>query len=358
MAGDDGDQNTSPSKMEQIKSTVIEYINYPAWSNADKQKLNKRLLFYIPFYAFIAGLWFLWVTAFHASALAKTDGIRPLLHGRGIQSPGINYVPRLMNSNKNHFEYIKENHKNIDDQVAFTYKAGGGSIYSNAMDDWLNGEGRSLSDYGDFGECASTTYGFAENKPCIFIKINKVVDWVPHGIQFSDIDEFWKGGESNFMSSEGYCSESRFGEWCGSNKNEKRDEMKKHFFNETDADFTKPRVHCMTVGHQGKNIPITTFPVNGEMNFEAANSFTGRDATATRKGRSIWAWRDSDEVAARSQEKHLTPLVAVQFDFTADGDKYQGKDINVHCFVFDRNMEIETDDKASGMIDLWINVRK
>ena len=74
MAGDDGDQNTSPSKMEQIKSTVIEYINYPAWSNADKQKLNKRLLFYIPFYAFIAGLWFLWVTAFHASALAKTDG--------------------------------------------------------------------------------------------------------------------------------------------------------------------------------------------------------------------------------------------------------------------------------------------
>ena len=71
--------------------------------------------------------------------------------------------------------------------------SGGGSIYSNAMDDWLDGEGRSLSDYGDFGECASTTYGFAENKPCIFIKINKVVDWVPHGIQFSDIDEFWKG---------------------------------------------------------------------------------------------------------------------------------------------------------------------
>ena len=54
----------------------------------------------------------------------------------------------------------------------------------------------------------------------------------------------------------------------------------------------------------------------------------------------------------------MTPLVAVQFDFTADGNKNQNKDINVHCFVFDRNMEIETDDKASGMIDLWINVQK
>ena len=73
MAGDDGAQN-GPSKMKQIKSTMIEYINYPAWSDADKQKLNKRLLFYIPFYAFIAGLWFLWVSAFHASAVAKTDG--------------------------------------------------------------------------------------------------------------------------------------------------------------------------------------------------------------------------------------------------------------------------------------------
>jgi len=358
MAGDDGAQN-GPSKMKQIKSTMIEYINYPAWSDADKQKLNKRLLFYIPFYAFIAGLWFLWVSAFHASAVAKTDGIRPLLHGRGIQSPGINYVPRLMNSNENHFDYIKEKHKDIDDQVAFTYKAGGGSIYSKAMDDWLEGEGRQLSDYGDFGECASsTTYGFAENKPCLFIKINKVVDWVPHGIQVSDIDEFWKSGESNFMSSEGYCSESRFGEWCGKNRKAKKDEMKKHFFSEADADFTKPRVHCMTVGHQGKSIPIKTFPANGEMNFAAANSFKGRSATATRTGRSIWSGRDSDKAAARAQETHLTPLVAVQFDFTADGNKNQNKDINVHCFVFDRNMEIETDDKASGMIDLWINVQK
>ena len=97
------------------------------------------------------------------------------------------------------------------------------------------------------------------------------------------------------MSSEGYCSESRFGEWCGSNRKAKKDEMKKHFFSEADADFTKPRVHCMTVGHQGKSIPIKTFPANGEMNFAAANSFKGHSATATRTGRSIWSGRDSDK---------------------------------------------------------------
>ena len=53
----------------------------------------------------------------------KSKGIRPLLHGRGLQSPGINYVPRLMNSDPDHFERVKSVHKDIGDKVAFIYKS-------------------------------------------------------------------------------------------------------------------------------------------------------------------------------------------------------------------------------------------
>jgi len=45
-----------------------------AWPKEDKQKLQKRLLFYIPFYIFIAGLFYIWVALFHAAEKAGTDG--------------------------------------------------------------------------------------------------------------------------------------------------------------------------------------------------------------------------------------------------------------------------------------------
>jgi hypothetical protein len=354
-AANGGDKQSTTG---QIISTTIAYINIfgPAWSDADRQKLKLRLLFYIPFYLFIAALYFLWVHLFFASIEANTDGKRPLLHGRGIQSPGINYVPRLMNSNSKHLDYIKDVHKEIDDNVAFSYKSGGGKIYSDAMQDWLDGEGYELKDYGDFGECDTEKFGFDSDKPCLFIKINKVRDWEPKGIEAGDIDEFFKSGDSNLMSSEGYCSESRFGEWCTKARVEKKKEaMKKQIFSDVNDDehaYKLPFVTCMvTAGASG--MPITYYPSNGRMNF--TTPFGGNDPTETRAGGSIFAARNSNP-NGQSSQKYMTPLVAVQFDFT--DNKYKGKDILVHCFVFDRNMEIETDDKSSGMIEFFMNVNK
>ena len=60
--------------MEQIKSTIIDYVNYPSWSDADKQKFKKRLLFYTCFFIFIACLYFLWVWLFYLATKSKTDG--------------------------------------------------------------------------------------------------------------------------------------------------------------------------------------------------------------------------------------------------------------------------------------------
>ena len=50
-------------------------------------------------------------------------GKRPLLHGRGIQSPGINYQPRLANENSDHKEHIDSYHRDIDSQTAFVYRS-------------------------------------------------------------------------------------------------------------------------------------------------------------------------------------------------------------------------------------------
>ena len=85
------------------------------------------------------------------------------------------------------------------------YFSGKGDIYAEAMDTFLQEEGYALSDYGSFGECSvscggfctilifvqGAKYGFDTDKPCIFLKINKVVDWAPLGIQADDVDTFF-----------------------------------------------------------------------------------------------------------------------------------------------------------------------
>jgi len=181
-----------------------------------------------------------------------------------------------------------------------------------------------------------------------------VIDWEPKGIEAGDIDEFFKSDDSNLMSSEGYCSESRFGEWCTKTRvAKKKDAMRKQIFGDANAEYDMPFVSCMVVNGPG-DLPINYEPSNGRMEY-ANGFFTGNSATQTRTGESIFAGRNSNP-AGRSSSKFKTPLVAVQFDFT--DDKHKGRDIQIHCFVFDRNMEIETDDQASGMLDLYINVNK
>ena len=51
------------------------------------------------------------------------------------------------------------------------------------------------------------------------------------------------------MSSESYCSEGRFGEWCGDNVkiDAKKLEMKKAIFKDANADYSKPFAYCMNI---------------------------------------------------------------------------------------------------------------
>ena len=118
------------------------------WGGRNRQQWGRLLLFYTLYYILIFGLFFLIVHLYHSTTTAGSDGknrsswtvfpwklgkyqdsvqkcinlgTRPLLHGRGIQSPGINYQPRLANEKSEHKEYINNYH--TDSQTAFVYRS-------------------------------------------------------------------------------------------------------------------------------------------------------------------------------------------------------------------------------------------
>jgi hypothetical protein len=312
----------------------------------DRKTWGRLLTFYFFYYIAVVLLFILVILAYYKGTKSENEGIRPKLHGRGLQSPGINYQPCL--NNKNHKEYIEDYHKDIDKNVAFNYAAGTGNIYINQMDNFLAAEGRVLSDYGDFGDCNGPSYGFDVNKPCLFFRLNKVIDWNPLGLEAGDFDTaFTQDTESNLFSEESYCAKDRFGGWCSSNQ-DKIAAMKEAVYSDGATDYSKPIIKCMV--HKGANVPMATFPSSGSLNFDTP--FEGKDETAGRKYRSIFYGYD-----ARTDEsaKYLTPLVAVQFDFSSSD--HQNRDTLFHCFSLDRGIEIDSKKHGSGMILLYAKVR-
>jgi len=316
------------------------------WGGRDRKKWRRLIVFYTLYFISIFGLFFLIVYWFYLGTKANSDGLRPMLHGRGIQSPGINYQPRLANANSEQMDYINSNHRDIDSQTAFVYKSNSGKhkIYSKQMTEFLKNEGHELSDYGDFGECEDNDFGFAIDKPCLFFRINKVLDWEPLGVFAEDIDAAFSDGDSNILSSNGYCSFDRFQEFC--NKDSGKNAIKKikeEIFSDSDANYDAPFVKCL--GYSGaEHVNIKTFPENGRLNWEGP--FEGISDVEGRSGKNIFMSRSAEN----TPKSYKTPLVAVQFDFSNNN----AKNVNAlfHCFMFDRNMEIETKKQASGMVKL------
>jgi len=318
------------------------------WGGRDRKKWGRLAGFYIAYFISIFGLFFLIVYWFYLGTKAGSDGLRPLLHGRGIQSPGINYQPRLANANSNHMDYINSNHRDIGSQTAFVYKSNSGkhNIYVDQMNNFLKSEGyqeEGLSAYGNFSDCNGPNYGFDVDKPCLFFRVNKVLDWEPWGIFESDIDEAFAQTDSNILSSNGYCSYDRFQEFCQTTIGQERiTKLKEEIFSDPTSTYDTPFVKCLAVSG-ADNVKIKTFPENGRLAW--TEPFPGIDETVGRSYRSIFSGRSQSE-----ETGYKTPLVAVQFDFSAP----EAKNINAlfHCFMFDRNMEIETRKQASGMIKL------
>jgi len=337
------------------------------WGGRDRKRWKRLIIFYTLYYIGIFGLFFLVVYWFNLGTQSGSDGKRPLLHGRGIQSPGINYQPRLANENSDHKEHIDSYHRDIDSQTAFVYRSNSGNhkIYADQMKAFIKAEtGKDTFEeaYGidsngtavDWGDCTEERdFGFKDDKPCLFFRVNKVIDWNPLGIFAEDIEAAFSHDDSNILSSEGYCSADRFQEYCKTDRG-KNDiqRIKSEIFSDLESDVEKtynaPFVKCL--GYKGADkVKITTYPQNGRLPW--TEPFKGKDSTEGRAGRSIFVPR-----TAETAIKYISPLVAVQFDFT-DADA-KNTDALFHCFMFDRNMEIETRKQASGMVKLAARVNK
>ena len=94
-----------------------------------------------------------------------------------------------------------------------------------------------------------------DDKPCLFFRVNKVIDWSPIGIFAEDIEAAFSHGDSNILSSEGYCSATRFQEYCKTDKGKEAiNKIKSEIFTadearSVDETYNAPFVKCL--GYKG-----------------------------------------------------------------------------------------------------------
>lgn len=169
--GSDSKQ-TGPPKFQFYNSETGELLgrNGASWL--------KITIFYVAYFTFLAGL-------FMASiSIMKTtiNDEKPRLQTR-LQIPGLHAIPKLDPANPDQSSRLSDN-----DGVAIKYDPntdGDSQIYVTILDD-LKAKYASLDDGEDFsfsslGACGQAPYGYDSTEPCVWIRLNKVIDWTPVG---------------------------------------------------------------------------------------------------------------------------------------------------------------------------------
>jgi len=135
----------------------------------------KIIIFYIIYFSFLAGLFLLSLTVIGS----MTGNEKPNLKTR-LQIPGMNVFPAFNGKNKEHVKRLKEN-DNVDfvwdstksgDADPMNYK-----FYTDIIGtlEFPTGNGETL------GDCQQAPYGWDTTSPCLFLRLNKVIDWTPVG---------------------------------------------------------------------------------------------------------------------------------------------------------------------------------
>jgi sodium/potassium-transporting ATPase subunit beta len=160
-------------------------------------------LFYIAYFAFLAGL-------FTASIQIMKTGIdlkKPKLQTR-LNIPGLHYFPKIDPESDEQTARLKENEgvafywdsqntqtsKFYSDIVAtekqaYDYKKGNNTENTQGVTDF---------DWSTMGECGESTdgYGWGTTEPCIFFRLNRIIGWEPVGL-FKPQDDTFFADEGN-----------------------------------------------------------------------------------------------------------------------------------------------------------------
>jgi len=143
----------------------------------------KITVFYIAYFAFLAGLF----TASVQLMQSQLPDDKPKLNTR-LNIPGLNYFPKFAASDADQKARLASN-----DGIAFYWKEGqkdgdaGYQYYVDQSQTILNNVTNTQSDVKDFdvntlGECSNPQASWDAGKPCIYFRLNRVIDWQPVGL--------------------------------------------------------------------------------------------------------------------------------------------------------------------------------
>lgn len=207
---------TAAPKFQLYNSETGELLGRTAGSWA------KISLFYVAYFAFLAGLF----TASIQIMKTSIDLEKPKLQTR-LNIPGLHYFPKIDPFNKTQTTRLKDNtqipfywdNENPDSPGAFyttivdTEKA----IYDEKAG--KNQEGVTNFDWGTLGACGTSPYGWNTNEPCVFFRVNRVIDWTPVGLFMPEKDSiFEKDGPTKPMQKDAIyirCDSKYLGETEG-----------------------------------------------------------------------------------------------------------------------------------------------
>jgi len=168
----------------------------------------KIIAFYIVYYTLLAGFWIGCMLIFFKTL--PDNQPRWLLSESLIGSnPGVGVRPGTSDLNIDSSMYLLnsqdtdekpttptgEGEKNIDyatrmDLFMKVYGNNTGLVECDGSDEKNNG--KCIFKTSSLGECASSPYGFmpvaGDVNPCLFLKLNKIWDFVPKGIKAADVD--------------------------------------------------------------------------------------------------------------------------------------------------------------------------
>jgi len=151
----------------------------------------KITLFYIAYFLFLTGLFLASITLME-NQLPEN---KPKLNTR-LNIPGLNFFPKFNLTEEADKDRIGENdgiHIYYDSNVAEGKK--GYDFYVNSIKKTMD-KYDATSSFQDFdtatlGECATGKYGYDEGKPCVFFRLNRVIDWKPVGLFKPEKDSFF-----------------------------------------------------------------------------------------------------------------------------------------------------------------------
>lgn len=266
----------------------------------------KITLFYIAYFSFLAGL-------FTASIQIMKTSInmdKPKLQTR-LNIPGLHFFPKVDPESKEQTTRLKENEGVPffwDSSIETSYKfysdivATERTKYNNKTRDVADTESVKTFDWdSNLGECGTGTYGWETSEPCIFLRLNRIIDWIPVGL--------FQPPKDSFFDADG---------------NKPTKPMVK--------DAVYMRCNAKYIGEEkpeGEEAPKLEFDYFG-------GDTDGGDGFVT---------RDFFPYAGKAaQPNYQSPIAAVKVKGLADGDKHR-----IRCHAFARNIVIDNRDNLGSI---------